>query len=173
MIFRRRRPSLARDALRGAVAGLVASWVMEQAQLRLIKDLGSERTREREKQAQGDLEPATVQVANAAARLVGRAPLGGTPRKVGAEAVHYGTGAVFGALFGAVAPRVAWPLLAAGTLYGLLVWVANDELLVPALGFSRGVTEYPPSVHAKAAASHAVYGAATGASFGLLGKIMH
>jgi hypothetical protein len=173
MAFRRRRPSLARDALRGALAGLAASWVMEQAQLRVIQRLGSARTRDREEAAQQGLEPATVQVANAAARLIGRAPLGGTPRKVGAETVHYGTGAAFGALFGAVAPRIAFPLLAAGTLYGLLVWMANDELLVPALGFSRAPTAYPASVHAKAAASHAVYGVATGAGFSLLGKIMH
>jgi hypothetical protein len=173
MAFRRRKGSLARDAWRGALAGLGASWVMKQAQLRVLRRLGSDEAREREKQALGDLEPATVQAADKIAGLVGRAPLDGTPRRIGGEAIHYGTGAALGALFGAVAPRLAFPLLAAGTIFGLLVWLTNDELLVPALGFSRGPTSYPASVHAKAAASHAVYGVATGAGFRLLGKIMH
>ena len=86
-------------------------------------------------------------------------------RALAGEIVHYATGAAFGALFGVLAPRVRTPAVVAGVAYGLLVWLLNDELLVPALGLSREAHAYPASVHAKALASHLVFGTATDAGF--------
>ncbi len=165
-LFRRRRASVVADALAGAASGLAASWVMEKAQPRIMA-AGGEATRRREKEAQGDLEPATVRVAERAAGLVGRSLPDGRKGAAG-EAVHYATGALFGALFGAVAPRLPAPVLLAGVAYGVAVWLVNDETLVPALGLSKRPWAYPASTHAKALASHLVYGAATGTGFGLL-----
>ncbi|HEX9400698.1 MAG TPA: DUF1440 domain-containing protein [Anaeromyxobacter sp.] len=161
--------SLLGDGFAGAIAGLAASWVMEKAQAR-ISAAGSEETKARERRA--EREPATERLAEAAARAIGRS-LDDRTRAIGGAIVHYGTGAAFGALFGIVAPRVATPALVAGAAYGLLVWLVNDEVLVPALGFSRGPTAYPASLHAKALASHVVYGAATDASFRVLARVLH
>jgi hypothetical protein len=168
---RKARRSVAGDALMGAASGLAASWVMEEAQGR-IQAAGSDATKERERRAQGDLAPATVRAAERAARVAGKA-LPDERRRTAAELVHYGTGAAFGALFGVLAPRLPGPMLLAGALYGALVWLANDEALVPALGLSRKPWEYPPSTHAKALASHVVYGVATGAGFRLLDATVH
>jgi len=44
---------------------------------------------------------------------------------------------------------------------------------VPALGLARNATSYPASVHARALASHLVYGAATDASFRVLDRVLH
>jgi hypothetical protein len=170
VLQRNRRRSLAIDAALGALSGLAASWVMEWAQARIMA-VGSDETRRREKEAQGDLEPATYRAAEAAAHLVGRT-LPAERKRVAAEVVHYATGALWGAAFGALAPRLPAPALAAGAAWGLVVWLANDELLVPALGLSRGPARYPPSTHAKALASHLVYGAATDAGYRALRAVV-
>ena len=47
------------------------------------------------------------------------------------------------------------------------------ETLVPALGFSRKPWDYPASTHAKALASHLVYGAAMDAGFRLIDRTVH
>lgn len=155
------------DALVGAASGLAASWVMAQAQRRILSAGGSG-TKRREEQAQGELEPATARAARGAARAAG---VSIPQQRMGAaaEAVHSATGAGFGALFGVLLPRVPFPAVAAGALYGTLVWLVNDEGLVPALGLSRKPWKYPASTHARALASHLVYGAATDVGFRLLG----
>ncbi|MFT3914908.1 MAG: hypothetical protein QM704_12575 [Anaeromyxobacteraceae bacterium] len=164
---RRRGRGAAGRALAGLASGLVASFIMEKAQARIMR-LGGEETLARERGAQGDLEPATVRTAEKAARAVGRA-IPDARKGAAGEAVHYATGAAFGALFGLLAPRIPAPLVVAGLAYGAAVWLLNDEALVPALGLSRGPTAYPASTHAKALASHLVYGAATEVGFRLLG----
>jgi hypothetical protein len=164
--------SILLDALLGAASGLVASWAMEVAQSRVIARAGTEQTRERERMAQAGTEPATTRAAEVAARLVRRS-LDERQKRIGGEIVHYATGAAWGAIFGALAPRIPAPLVAAGAVYGLVVWIVNDELLVPVLGWAKGPTAYPPSVHAKALASHVVFGTTAGASYRLLASILH
>ncbi len=168
---RKARRSALLDAALGAASGLVASWVMEKAQGPIWK-LGGEATQRREQEAQGDLEPATVRAAERAAGAVGRS-LPDDRKGAASEAVHYATGAAFGALFGVLAPRLPGPALLAGAIYGAAVWLLNDETLVPALGFSRKPWDYPASSHAKSLAAHLVYGATTDAGFRLLGAAVH
>jgi hypothetical protein len=170
-MFTRGSRSVVVDALAGALSGVAASWLMERAQARIMR-AGSEGTREREKEAQGDMEPATRRTAEAAAKIVGRS-LGHRQKEVGGEIVHYATGAAWGALFGVLARRVPAPVVATGAAYGVLVWLLGDELLVPALGLSRKATAYPASTHAKGLASHLVYGTATDAGFRVLERVLH
>ena len=160
------------DALVGAASGLVASWVMEKAQVAVILPAGGQATRERERQAQGDLEPTTVRTAERAARAVGRS-IPAEWKDAAGELVHYATGAAFGALYAIAARRVGLPALLSGALFGATVWLLNDELAVPALGLSRRPWDYPASTHAKALASHLVYGATTGAGVRLLDAAVH
>lgn len=172
-MFTRRRRSILADAVLGALSGFAASWVMEVAQTRVIAPAGSERARERERSsAQEGEEPATVRAAEAAVRLARRS-LDESQKRLGGEIVHYATGAAWGAIFGAVAPRLPAPMVAVGAGWGLVIWLLNDELLVPLIGWAKGPRAYPPSVHAKALASHVVYGTATGAGYRLLAKILH
>ncbi len=164
-IGRIERGSAVADALLGAASGLAASWLMEKAQ-GPIWNAGGPETKRREQEAQGDLPPATIRAAERAARLAGRS-IPEERKATAGEAVHYATGALFGALFGVLAPRVGLPALAAGALYGAAVWLVNDETLVPALGLSKRPWAYPASTHAKSLAAHVVYGAATDAGFRL------
>lgn len=160
------------DALVGAASGLAASWLMEQAQARIILPAGSPAAKAREQAAQGDLPPATVRTAERAAALLGRSIPEARKRAAG-EVVHYATGAAFGALYGVAARRIGLPALLGGALYGAAVWLLNDEALVPALGLARRPWDYPASTHAKALAAHVVYGAATEAGFRALGATLH
>lgn len=77
------------------------------------------------------------------------------------QLVHYAFGAGWGALYGLAAssaPALATPAGAAG--YGVFVWAASDDLILPAFRLSAGPRAYPLANHAYAIAAHLVYGGA-------------
>jgi predicted cobalt transporter CbtA len=163
---RKMRRSVLEEALLGAASGLAASWAMAKAQERLAR-MGDREIEERERQAQGELEPTTVRIAKSLARDAGTS----IPEDrigVASGAVHYAMGAGFGVLFGVLVRRVPAPALAGGVLWGIAIWLVGDEALAPALGLSRRPWDYPPSMHAKALASHLVYGVVADAGFRVL-----
>jgi uncharacterized membrane protein YagU involved in acid resistance len=82
-------------------------------------------------------------------------------KKWAGPSVHYGTGAVFGAIYGLLAATVPAMTSGRGLVYGSAVWLVADEIGVPAAGLSGPPTETPASGHANALASHLVYGATT------------
>jgi uncharacterized membrane protein YagU involved in acid resistance len=45
-----------------------------------------------------------------------------------------------------------------GVAYGAAVWLFGDEIAVPALGLSKGPTEYPAKLHADVFFKHLVFG---------------
>lgn len=90
--------------------------------------------------------------------VTGRRP--DMPRKLALGAIaHYAFSMGTAVLYAAAAER--WPAIRRGfgTLYGLAVWAAADEGLVPALGLSRGPRQIPPALHAYSIVGHAIYGA--------------
>jgi hypothetical protein len=164
----RDQPSLARTILAGAASGLVGSWLMEQAQRRLSA-LGSEETRRREADAQEGWEPATYRAAELAARTFGRT-LDDDRKAAAGEVVHLLTGAIAGGVFGAAAHALGARGVLPGLVFGAVLWLVNDEVVVPTLGLSQPPARYPASTHAKALAAHLVYGAAAGSGLRLLAR---
>jgi uncharacterized membrane protein YagU involved in acid resistance len=168
MFGRKRRPSALGEAALGAASGLVATWVMSLAYKPIMRS-GSEETRRREKEAQAGAPPATIQAADAAARVVAGRAVPGERKRIGGKVVHYAYGTVWGVAFALAArqlgPRVP---LATGIAFGAFLWVLSDEILVPLFRFSRAPTRYPPSTHAKGLAAHLVYGVATDATWRLM-----
>ncbi len=57
--------------------------------------------------------------------------------------------------------------------FGAAVWLVADDAVVPALGFSKAVTEYPLSTHAYALSSHLVYGLTTDVVRRLVHKLIN
>lgn len=111
-------------------------------------------------------ESATETVARRAVTQLARRELPIAKERAG-RVVHYAFGAAWGALYGLCAgtfPRLATPLGAAA--FGGLVWVASDDVLLPALRLSAWPTAYPARTHAYAIAAHVVYGLAALAVFG-------
>jgi uncharacterized membrane protein YagU involved in acid resistance len=70
-------------------------------------------------------------------------------------------GATSGAIYGAVAEVMPAATVAEGLPFGAAVWLIADEGVVPASGLSKESSDYPPSIHAYAFASHLVYGLTT------------
>jgi putative membrane protein len=143
-----------KGALAGAVAGLAASWTMNQFQTGLSK-IQKQSGRD---DSQGEGEPATAKAANLAAETVLRRELSEQEKKKAAPYIHYGFGAAMGALYGVLAEEFPASTAGFGTAYATGLFLIADEGAVPALRLGKRPEEYPLSTHAQALASHLVYG---------------
>lgn len=163
------------DVLKGLVVGLasgfVASWTMNQFQAAWTRIAeGSDKPHgaqsmqpsEGSKGSQGgdtaEQDDATVEAAKAISEGVFGHELQETEKRPAGAAVHYAFGTATGGLYGALAEVSPQVTMAAGLPFGAAFWLIADEVAVPLLGLSKGPSEYPPSTHAYALASHLVYG---------------
>ena len=161
---------VALDLLKGAAAGAVAVWAMDRVGWWLWdrEDPGA-LARERAARVEG-MDPAHV-AANRVADALGR-PL--TPRQPhpAGVAVHYAIGV--GPAMAYAALRRRWPALRAGRglAYGLGLFLAVDEGVVPALGLASGPAAYPWQSHARGLVSHLVLGVATDVTLDALDRAL-
>jgi uncharacterized membrane protein YagU involved in acid resistance len=155
------------DALRGALAGTVAVWLMDLVTTTLL-DRQPEEITERENQARPNGQPAVMNLLDRFEAQSG-VELSDEQRDSLAEVIHYGLGVVPAALY-AVARR-SLPVVGAGrgVLFGMLVFLVNDEYLNSALGLAGPFDAYPLETHWRGLVGHAVYGVATDAALDLLG----
>jgi hypothetical protein len=146
------------DALMGAAAGVVGTWMMSPAQKAATK-LQSDRSRQLEKEGS----PGVTATALTARRLA--KPFGIELDDERAERaglwVHYFHGAQMGALFGALAHRWRAPTILRGLIFGFGLWLFVDEGAVPALGLAPPPQKFPLSTHLKALAAHLAFGTGT------------
>lgn len=168
---------------------MVASWVMNQfiAGVKQLQGQQEEPTapaeqqsnepeerprresrRRRARQQDEDTRPrgeedqdATVKTAAAVSEQVLHRPLRQEEKKPAGTAVHYIFGAAMGGLYGMAAEHWDETRTGAGTLFGTTLWLAADEVAVPALQLAPPPQETPLSKHATYWAAHAVYGATT------------
>ncbi len=156
-MWRRKRENTAKGLAAGLIGGLFASWVMSRFQAGMSKL--KEKTQETPPEPQGpEDEPATVKTATMVATKVFRTEIRPEQKTMASNAVHYGYGAFAGGVYGAAAEKLDLARAGLGSLFGAILWAISDEVMVPALGLSKGPTEYPLEVHASALASHLVYG---------------
>jgi putative membrane protein len=95
--------------------------------------------------------PATVKAAEA---IVG--PVSPASKNRAGTIVHYAMAGVTGAIYGAATDLFAAGNPYRGLGYGAIVWLAADELAVPALGLAPW--RAPARTHARALIAHLVYG---------------
>ena len=149
------------DVVKGAVAGLigglVASFVMTEFQS-LLSQLSEEEKKSKKKKED---EPANVKTAEAISENVFDHQLKKSEKEPAGEAVHYAMGAASGLIYGIVAEVAPVTTAGLGLPFGAAVWLAADDVIVPALGLAKPATEYPLSTHAYALSSHLVYGLTT------------
>lgn len=87
------------------------------------------------------------------------------------ELVHYAFGGAWGGAYGIAAGTLpSLVSLRAGALFGLGVWAVSDNVILPLFRLSAWPQDYPVKTHAYAICAHAVYGAATAASFAALSR---
>lgn len=178
-LFTRQSPCVWKGLIAGTLGGLAASWVMNQFQATLSqigqssgKPHGAQATQpgapehgvgaqlQRTGTEQAD-DNATERSASALGQPFLQRPLTKHEKEIGGAWLHYAMGATSGALYGSAAELAPQVKVAAGAPFGAAVWLIADEAVVPALGLSKGPTEYPLSTHASALASHLVYGLTT------------
>jgi uncharacterized membrane protein YagU involved in acid resistance len=155
------------NALRGAVAGAIATWVMDQVTTAMLQAQPDEATR-REEDARPNGKTAVGNLVDMVEDATGFETAEETRPQV-EMAVHYAIGVVPGALYGVLRRRV--PLLGAGggLVYGTLLWLINDEWLNSQLGLSGAPDAYPAETHWRGFVGHAVLGAMTESTIELLG----
>lgn len=165
--------SVLRGMAAGLLAGLAASWTMNEFQKLRPQSTRSgtparpepehDQPQERkEKLAGGNAEEdATVQTAQAIAQRVLHRDLTQQEKQIAGPAVHYAYGSVVGALYGGLSELLPIVSAGAGLPFGTALWLMGDEVAVPALGLSKLPSEYPPETHADAFAAHLMYGMTT------------
>ena len=159
---KRRKPSVWKGAVAGAVGGLVASWAMNEFSA-LIKTVAESSSNGRKQKAKGNdeqqQEDPTMTTAEKISETVADIKLNKQQKKKGGTVVHYVFGAVMGAVYGA-ASEVAPPLKSlAGLPYGAALFIGADEIALPVLGLAKKPTEYPLSRHLSGLGQHLLYGA--------------
>jgi putative membrane protein len=165
----------------GIIGGLIASWVMNEFQALVSKSSqqkdgdksqqsssaqsngGQSKAQGQQQQNQDSEEEddATVKAAQAISETLLDHSLAKSEKKPAGAAAHYAMGATSGALYGIAAEVAPVVSSGAGLPFGAAVWLVADDIVVPALGLSKPLTEYPLSTHAYALASHFVYGLTT------------
>jgi uncharacterized membrane protein YagU involved in acid resistance len=149
----------------GTLGGLTASWAMNQFQAletQAMNKFSNPQGRVKEESDEND-EPATAKAANLVSEKTLNRELTKTEKKQAGPAVHYAFGTLTGAAYGALAQNLSFASSGYGTVFGSLLWLAADEVGVPALKLSKPPQEYPISSHAMALSSHLVYGIVTDA----------
>jgi hypothetical protein len=171
--MRRHRPSILRGIATGVAAGITATLIMDQFQ-----KLSSASQKAAEKQiklAQGESawqiaheqvqqeqqaaeqEGSTEKVARKLAEAAGT-PLDKDTKKKAGQAVHYTFGTLMGVVYGVSAELLPEATIGAGTAFGTLLFLAADEIAVPAFQLAPPPTETPATDHLQHWAAHVVYG---------------
>ena len=159
---------LAGNLLKGALAGAVATAIMNQVTTWLYA-LESEAARNRENDARGG-QSAYV---TAAERLAGAAgcELSDEGKGRAGTAIHYATGVAAGMKYAAF--RRYWPRVTQGfgVPYGIAFFLVMDELMNPLLGLTPGPAEFPWQAHARGLGGHLAFGAANEAALRALDRV--
>jgi hypothetical protein len=160
--------ALMTDLLKGAVAGALATRVMNWTTTRLY-EREPEAVQKRENEARGG-QGAYVNAAEVLARTAGW-ELRDEAKGRGGTAIHWTTGVIAGMKYAVFRRR--WPVAAAGfgLPFGAAFFLVVDELMNPLLGLTPGPAEFPWQTHARGLGGHLAFGATNEAALRALDRI--
>ena len=166
--------SLWRGALAGLAGGIAASFAMNRFHAVWTRIAEGETASRRKEEQGGQIEKGRQQrqgadrgegssTEKAAGKLADRfgVELDDAERRRLGTVLHYAFGAAVGAFYGAAAEVSPLVSAGAGVPFGAAVWLAADEVGMPAMGLARHPADQPLVVHVQSLADHAVYGAVT------------
>jgi hypothetical protein len=156
-----------RDAMRGALAGAFATWLMDLVTTGIYA-IHPPEVLEQEKAAQPNGKSSVTNLVDRLEALTGLT-IPAESRATVENAVHYGLGVAPGAAYGVLRHYAPASRLGRGLAYGLVLFVVNDELMNASLGLSGPIDAYPPESHLRGLAGHAVLGVATETGIQILG----
>ena len=146
------------DVVKGASAGAVGVWVMDVATWALYRRQSSSTLLQEKRNRPFGKDPA-----HAAAEWINR--LTGTevrpePNALGLT-IHYQLGMAPAVAYTRWRRRLPWLRAGRGALYGLLLFLLNDEVAGRALRLTGRQRDYPWHAHARGLVGHVVLGVVT------------
>ncbi|MEZ4236162.1 MAG: DUF1440 domain-containing protein [Myxococcota bacterium] len=147
-------------ALAGGLAGIAATYAMDRV-TRALMDRQRPAITAKEEAARGGKSAMEI-AAEETSLALGRGPLTRPERKRWGQRLHWTTGALAGATYGAIS-AVRPGDWRQGLLYGAAVFALLDEAVPVALGMP-GPGAFPWQTHARGLAGHLTYGLATHAA---------
>ncbi len=157
------------DTLIGAAAGAAAVWVMDRVDWFNFEHEDPEARRRTRAVRPDRAAPAQV-LANNSAEALGFNPERKDNNAAG-QAVHYSIGIVPGALYGALRRTVPGLAAGRGSLFGLGLFIVQDEGMNAVAGLSAKPSAYPWQAHARGFAAHLVYGLVLDSALRLADKL--
>src|SRR6266404_4339273 len=148
----------------GAVGGLVGSWVMNEFSPvieKIVSTAGNGLQQKQKANSEQQPEDPTQTTAEKISEVVAGIRLSKEQKKKGGTIVHYGFGALMGAVYGAAAEILPPVTSLAGLPYGAALFVGVDEVALSILGLAKMPNEYPLSSHLSGLGQHLVYGVTT------------
>ncbi|WP_309572410.1 hypothetical protein [Deinococcus sp.] len=169
-----------RDAVIGLLAGVAGTLVMGQWSTRIAPLITSGSTSEQPKLDQDVISPlgqehvpgesSTAALGRHIYQLINhQMPQKGT-RTALSEAVHWSTGIIGGATYGAALGQRQGSL--SGLLFGAGLWLVLDEAITPLLGLQDGPRAADARAHAGRLGAHLAYGLGLGLSAALLNRVL-
>jgi hypothetical protein len=155
------------DALRGAMAGAIATWLMDLTTSGMLQAQAPATTR-REEAARPNGKGAVENLVDRIDSGLGWS-LPESQRSLVIQLVHLGLGIGPGAFYGVLRGRVPLVGSGAGVAYGVLLWALNDEYLNTTLGLARPFDAHAAETHWRGLVGHVVLGAATDTGIVVLG----
>lgn len=150
---------LASKALMGAAAGAVGTWALDRTDWRMWKH-ESQDARLQTQSVRPLGEPPAQALATKAERKLGL-ELSAKQHELAGAVVHYGIGIGPAVVYSIVRDRLPGPGPVRGLLYGLTLFLAQDEALNAATGLGAKPQKYPWQAHGRGFVSHLVYGLVT------------
>lgn len=143
--------------LKGAVAGIAATWVLDRVDWAMWDAEASETRAETRRVRPGGMDPAHV-AANRLAAAFGHELNPPQPHPLGI-ALHYSFATVPTIAYAVLRHREPTVAAGFGTAFGLTATLVEDEGLNPLLGLAAPPQDYPWQDHARSVVAHLVAGA--------------
>jgi uncharacterized membrane protein YagU involved in acid resistance len=185
--MRKDQPSILRGVVTGITAGIVATLIMDQFQK--LSSAGSKELEKQKKLSHGE-SPSRIDREQASAEQKATEQEGSTEivarkiaeathtdlskedKKAAGQAVHYTFGTLMGLVYGISSELVPEVTTGAGTAFGTLLFLAADEVAVPAFQLSPSPADTPATDHLQHWAAHVVYGGSLELVRSLLRRIL-
>ncbi len=145
--------------LMGAAAGAVAVWALDRADWFMWNRM-DEKTRERTRSVRPGGEPPAHVLASAAERAAGL-DVSERQHKISGDLIHYSIGVAPAAAYAVFRDKLPIAGPARGALYGLGMFLLQDESLNSISGLGAKPSDYPWQDHARGLVAHVVYGITT------------
>jgi uncharacterized membrane protein YagU involved in acid resistance len=167
MLIKRKR-SLLKDMLYGAIGGIIGTVVMEQV-TDVMYRFESDEKKKKEEWLRSEPPPQamsrhfTHDVLHVGISEKGLARLG--------NVVHWGYGMAWGALYGVLHDRVPAFSKAAGLPFGIAFWIVGDELVTTAFKLTPPPQTFPIDAHVRGLAGHLAFTASADGTYRALQKV--